>query len=64
MRVTTLREQERTVLARRAALGLSGDDSRIANSGLFRTADKRALLESLSAALKSRGRSTRFTGKF
>ncbi len=64
MRVTTLKQQGRAVQARRVAMGMIGDDSHLANSGRYRTANKRGLLGALNTVMKASGRVPPFKGKY
>jgi hypothetical protein len=54
MRVVTLKDLGRSVAAARVAVGLKGTDAQLVNSGVARTASKRALLMALDTLAASR----------
>lgn len=59
-----LEDFERGLEQRKAALGYTGRDFVLPNSGETRTPEKRSLLARLFAILTSEGRVSRFSAKF
>jgi hypothetical protein len=64
MKQITLEQQARVIEGWKAAHSIAGRDYVPVNSGLRRTASKRALLSALARAAAARGRSPSFFAKF
>ena len=60
MRVIALRDLEQRIDARKAELGIVGDDYVAVNSGAARTASKKALLLTLRRLAEEQGRDLPF----
>ena len=64
MNVITLEEMSERIEKRKAELGLTGNDYVPRNSGISRTTEKRALLQSIYDQCKLEGREPPFKANF
>lgn len=64
MRTVTLRELEERIERRKIALGLSGNDYVLPNSGVNRTQEKRELLRALAMNAAEQGRQPTFEAQY
>lgn len=64
VRVVRLEDYERELEERKKALGYTGNDFVMPNSGVSRTPEKRALLKELADTARAQGRAPRFKANF